>query len=251
MATEQLMKTLIKQNTEVTALQRSNEKNVTLLQQFALRLINAQEEERHRIAQEMHDDIGNRIALIAMSLRQITNESPDNFSSSRHKLNEIFDQITDLSTTLRDLSHGLHPPLLRHAGIKAALKSLQEKFVKARNIQMDLVVGELPRLPAEVALCIFRITQESLQNVARHSGADRVTVVLDRTFRGIRLTVADKGRGFIPSRAIRKDGLGLLSMEARALYVGGRLTMKSSPGAGTEIRLTIPLQGGVSRIRVI
>jgi signal transduction histidine kinase len=230
-------------HTEVTDLQLSQEKNVKLLEQFARRLINAQEEERQRISREIHDDVGNRIALMAFSIRQVIKQNSDNSTSSTRKQHKILDQITDLSNALRDLSHGLHPPLLRHVGIKAALKSLHENFEKTHGIQMELIfVGELPRLPDEVELCIFRITQESLQNVAKHSGADKATIVVDRTPGQIRLTVSDTGRGFIRSEAIQKGGLGLLSMEARALCIGGRLTVDSSPGAGTAIRLTIPLQ---------
>jgi signal transduction histidine kinase len=235
-------------HTEVTAPRVSNEKNLKLMQQFALRLINAQEEERQRIAQEVHDDLGNRIALIAIGLRQIAKESP---GLSRYELNKIFDQMTDFSTALRDLSHGLHPSLLRHLGIEAALKSLHESFRRTHSIKMDLtVVGKVPRLPDGVALCIFRVAQECLHNVARHSRAASVTVVLELKSSRLQLTVSDTGRGFIPSEAIRKGGLGLLSMESRALHVGGRLMVKSSPGTGTEVSLTVPLRAGVSTIMV-
>jgi two-component system NarL family sensor kinase len=225
-------------HTEVTDLKLSEENKFNL----ARRLINAQEEERQRISRELHDDVGNRIALMALSIRQIIKQSPDPSSAMTHELHKIFDQVADLSTALRDLSHGLHPPLLRYLGIKAALKSLHEQFEKTTGIQVHFMVGnELPRLPDEMALCIFRVTQESLHNVAKHSRARRVTVALDRTPRQIRLTVSDTGRGFIRSQAIHNCGLGLLSMEARALCIGGRLTVNSSPGAGTEICLTVPL----------
>ncbi|HYR41395.1 MAG TPA: sensor histidine kinase [Terriglobia bacterium] len=238
-------------HTEVSDLQLSESKSFQLLQQFARHSINAQEEERQRISREIHDDVGNRIALMALSIRQIFKQGSGNSSSITQEHHKILDQITELSSALRDLSHGLHPPVLRHLGIKAALRGLHEKFETTHGIHMNLmVVAELRRLPDEVALCIFRITQESLQNVVKHSGADTVTVVLDRTPSQVRLTVSDTGRGFIRSEAIRKGGLGLLSMEARALCIGGRLTVDSAPGAGTEIRLTIPRQERVSMVRV-
>ncbi len=221
--------------------QFSRENDLRLLQKLAQRLINAHEEERQRISQEMHDDFGNRIALIALSLRQLITQQTHNSSSTTRELEKIFEQITDLAAAVRDLSHGLHPPLLRHVGIKAALTSLRDRLEKTPGIRVHLVVeGGLPRLRDEAALCVFRITQEALNNVAKHSGADRASVVLERTPSGIKLMVSDIGRGFIPSES-KTDGLGLRSMEARALSVGGRLTVHSSPGAGTRIYLKIPL----------
>jgi signal transduction histidine kinase len=209
-------------------------------------LINAQEEERQRISQELHDDLGNRIGLMALSLRQIIKEASSKAGSNLTELDEVFHQVTDLSAAVRDISHGLHPLLLRHIGIKVALKSLHETFEKTHGIRTDLTVAEeLPQLPHKVALCIFRITQECLRNVAKHSGADRVSITLGSVPGHISLAVSDTGRGFVnQSEAIRKGGLGLLSMEARALSVGGRLTVNSSPESGTEIRLTVPLPKG-------
>jgi signal transduction histidine kinase len=232
-------------HTDVTGMKLSNEHNVRLLQQFAQRLINAQEDERQRISQEMHDDLGNRIALLALSVRHIIKQYSANSNFTLSELQNVFQQIMEFSTTVRELSHGLHPLLLRHTGIRAGLKSLQEKLERTHGIRMNLVVPEeLPRLPDEVALCIFRVAQESLQNVVKHSGAERVTVVLARARDRIRLTVSDTGGGFVRSAAIEK-GLGLPSMEARALSVGGCLTVNSSPGSGTEICLTVPFQDGV------
>src|ERR1051326_907884 len=231
-------------HTEVTNPGLSKEKNFKLMQEFALRLINAQEEERQRISQLMHDDLGSRIALMALSLRQIIKET-SGVGSNLCELNAVLQQVTELSAAVRDISHGLHPLLLRHVGIGAALKSLHETFEKTHGIRTHLTVAEqLSQLPYKVALCIFRVAQESLRNVAKHSGADRVTIMLRSVSGHICLTVSDTGGGFIQSKAIQKGGLGLLSMEAWALSVGARLTVNSSPEAGTEIRLTIPFRDG-------
>jgi len=228
-------------HTAVMDVHPSDAKNFRLLQQFARRSINAQEEERRRISGEIHDDLGNRIALMALSLRHIIKQSHENSTTS--ELYKIIDQIADLSATMRDLSHGLHPPLLRHVGIKAALKSLRDSFEKTHGIPTELVgVAELPRISDEMSLCIFRVTQESLQNIAKHAGADKVAITLDHTPRQIRLKVSDTGRGFVRSDVIQKGGLGLLSMEARALCIGGQLTVNSSVAAGTEVCLTVPLR---------
>ncbi len=234
-------------HTEVRDVRPSDIKNFRLLQQFARHSINAQEEERQRISREIHDDLGNRIALMALSIRQIIKQRGENSSTS--ELYKIIDQIADLSTAMRDLSHGLHPPLLRHVGIKAALKSLSDSFQKTHGIATELVgVAELPRISDEMSLCIYRVTQESLQNVAKHAGADKVTITLDHTPRQIRLRVSDTGRGFVRSDVLHKGGIGLLSMEARALCIGGHLTVNSSADAGTEVRLTIPHRNTASAV---
>jgi signal transduction histidine kinase len=230
-------------HTDITDLQLSREKDLKRLQQFARRLINAQEEERQRISRELHDDIGNRIALLSLSLRRSIKESPEASDLRKHELSKVLDGITDLSAALRNLSHCLHPAPLRCLGIRPALKSMQDGFEKTYGIRMDLVIPpDVPRLPDDVELCIFRITQECLQNVTKHSGADKVRIVLKYTPKQVRLTVSDTGRGFIRADAMQKGGLGLLSMEERALSIGGNLMVNSTPGGGTEIWLTIPIQ---------
>ena len=209
------------------------------VQDFARRLIRAQEEERRIISREIHDDVGNRLALISLSLRKIKQQASSDITES--ELGKVLDSITDLSGILRNLSHGLDPAPLRHLGIRAALKSLLDAFQDTYGVPVDVVIPpEMPRLADEAELCIFRITQESLQNIVKHSGADKVKIVLAQTPRQTRLTVSDGGQGFVRSAALRKGGLGLLSMEERALSIGGRLTVNSEPGKGTEVRLTIP-----------
>jgi signal transduction histidine kinase len=229
---------------DLTSLLLSNERNTQLLKRFARCAINAQEQERKRISQEIHDDLGNRMALLALSARRITKEHKENFDSFDSERKQFFDQIADFSNALRDLSHSLHPPLLRHVGIKGALTTLRDTFQKLHGIRVNLVIPvELPRVSEEVAVCIFRIAQESLQNVAKHSGADSVTVALGCAPGFIQLTVRDSGRGFLKSEAMKKDGIGLLGMESRAVSLGGTLIVTSSPGAGTDLQLTIPFGG--------
>jgi signal transduction histidine kinase len=230
-------------HTDITYLQLSKERDLVRLQQFARRLINAQEEERQPISRELHDDVGNRMALMALSVRQVMKQNPD--SASLKELEKVLAGIADLSTAVRNLSHGLHPPQLQYIGINSSLLSLRDGFEKTYGIQMELVVPEgLRRLAPEIELCIFRISQECLQNIAKHSGADKTSVMLEHEAEFIRLTVSDNGRGFVPSAARQNGGLGLLSMEERALGIGGSLSLKSSPGAGTIVCLTIPVKPG-------
>ena len=229
-------------HTDITDLQLKNENDCKRLQQFARRLIHAQEAERQRIGREIHDDLGNRTALVSLSLRQFIKQTPENTEAAR-ELNKALRDLFDLSTALRDLSHWLHSPTLRHLGVGAALKSLQEMFEKTHKIRMNVVLpASLPRLPDEVELCVYRISQECLQNVAKHSDADEVKIVLEYKHKQLQLTITDAGRGFDPLKALQEGGLGLLSMEERAQSVCGQLAVNSSPGAGSEVRLTIPLQ---------
>jgi signal transduction histidine kinase len=234
---------------DITALQTSIEEDVKFLRQFTRRLIHAQEEERQRISREIHDDLGHRIALMSFSIRQMMKQHPKTFASTMADLNKVLDGITDFSAALRNLSHGLYPPPLQYLGIKPALMSLSDEFERTSGIRIDLLVpADAPRLSPEVELCIFRIVQESLQNVARHSGAGSVRIVFDITREEIELTITDAGRGFSPSEVKKKGGLGLLSMEERALSMGGRLTVTSAPGAGTEVHLSVPLDKAYSRL---
>jgi signal transduction histidine kinase len=227
---------------DVTPLVLSGDTKAKLVKQDFRRAINAQEEERRRISQEVHDDLGNRVALLALSAHQIIKENVQNSDSTGKQRKQFFDRITDLSNALRDLSHSLHPPLLRYVGIKGEVVTLLANFQKAHRIPVNLVIPvEPPRLSEEVALCVFRVAQECLQNIAKHSGANRATVALRCVDGSVRLSVSDTGRGFIRSDAIKKSGIGLSGMESRAVSLGGRLMVNTSPGAGTEVVLTIPL----------
>jgi signal transduction histidine kinase len=228
---------------QVTGEYLSSHHNVSLLQQFALRLIHAQEEERQKLSLEIHDDLGSKVALMALSVREIIEREKEHSGSRVDDLHKILDEIITLSGALRDLSHGLQLPLLRYGGIRPALKWLCERFEGANRIHLAVAIpAELPRLPAEKELCIFRIAQESLQNVMKHSGAGKVSVVLKYEPHQIRLTVSDNGCGFIRSKLIGQRGLGLLSMEARALSVRGHVVVTSSRGEGTTVLLRVPLE---------
>jgi signal transduction histidine kinase len=231
------------EHTDVSDLRHSKEEDLKRLQEFARRLIHAQEEERQRISQEVHDDLGHRIALLSFQVRQIIEQHSKNPSASIRDLHKILDGINDFSTGLRNLSHNLYPPALRYLGIKAALQSLSQEFEKAYGIHIDLLIpAAIPRLPADVELGVFRILQESLQNAAKHSGARKVKIVLANTNGEIRLNIFDMGCGFNKSDVGKKAGLGILSMQQRALSIGASLDVNSSPGAGTEIVLRVPSQ---------
>jgi signal transduction histidine kinase len=230
-------------HTDITDLELSKRKDFERVQKFARRLINAQEEERQRISREIHDDLGGKIAFLAFSVRQIAAQRPKNFTCIEAELNKVVDGLTDLATGLRDLSHSLHPPSLRYVGVAGALKSIAKAFQENYGILIDVrVPKELPHLGADLELCIFRICQESLQNIAKHSGASKARIVLEHSGNHLRLTVSDTGKGFVRSEAVLGGGVGMLSMQERAISIGGNMTVTTSPGEGTEVSLTVPLQ---------
>jgi signal transduction histidine kinase len=237
-------------HTDVTDLRLSKREDLRRLQQFARRLIHAQELERHRISREIHDDVGNRLALMSLSLRHLMTQIPSSarFQPQIRELDKILDYIAEASASLRNLSHGLQPPTLRCLGVSAALKALGDGFRNTHAIDVNVTTPpDMPRLSEDIELCIFRITQECLQNAAKHSGADKVRVILERTAKRVQLTVIDNGCGFDRAAAMQKGGLGLLSMEERALSVRGRLSISTAPGEGAEVRLIVPVQSASSR----
>lgn len=232
-------------HTDITELWLAKEQSVKKLRQFTRRLINAQEEERERIAREIHDDMGSRIALLSFSVRRLMNQRSRFPNPVIDELNQAIDNLTGLAESLRTLSHGLHPALLRHTGICAALKALCAEFGRTHEIEIDTQVPEeSPPVPDEAALCIFRVAQECLHNVAKHAGPAKVRMFFERTAREVRLKVTDTGRGFVTSKSTRPPGLGLINMKERVLCIHGNLEVRSAPGAGTDVRLTIPLRRG-------
>jgi two-component system sensor histidine kinase UhpB len=175
--------------------------------------------------------------------RLMERDSKNGSSTALSELKKLVEGLTDLSSALRNISHDLHPPSLRYVGIGGALKSLRMTFEETYGIQMDVhVPPKVPALSDEIGLCIYRIAQECLQNIAKHSGASKACITLECSPEEVELTVKDAGRGFARFEALQKGGVGLLSMEERALSIGGHLTLKSGPGSGTEVRLSIPLQ---------
>jgi len=226
---------------DITELQLSKEKSLDRVREFARRLVNAQEEERERIAKEMHDDLGNRIALLSFSVQGLM-KSRNEPNPRLQELGDVLHKISDLSYALRQLSHCLHPHLLRNFGVGVALKVLCEEFTKTTGIRIAIDIPEdLPRLPEESGLCVFRVSQECLHNIAKHSEATTASLALHYVNNELRLTVTDSGRGFLQSIAWQKAGLGLTSMKERVLCVRGQLDIQSAPGSGTEVRVTIPV----------
>jgi len=206
------------------------------------RLINAQEEERARIARNLHDDIGQRVASFSIALsgakRMAGSSDP-----LRSELGSLQEAATSLSTDLRDLSHDLHPGILEHVGLVEALRSRCDELAHVAKLACRLDVSDRwCDVPDPIALCLYRVAQEALRNVERHADARNVTVSLDQRNGLVAMQVADDGRGFTAGR--KPQGLGLLSLNERVSLLGGDLKVKSHAGTGTTLSVTLPM--GVS-----
>ena len=204
-------------------------------------LIKAQEEERSRIAREIHDDYLQRLALLSIDLDDLAKYLERDPEGS-DRLHGLWDRVGELSSDLHSLSHRLHSSTLDHLGLAAALRSLSDEFKDYHSIDVSFVEENMPRnIPREVALCLFRITQEALQNVKKHSRADSAEVRVEGLEQKIHLSISDQGMGFDQGAASRQNGIGVLSMEERVRLVGGQFAVRSRPMQGTQIDVWVPI----------
>jgi len=205
------------------------------------RLIEAHEAERTWIGRELHDDINQRLALLAIELDRwsqhaLTNELTELVRHARARITEIAEDV-------QGLSHRLHSSKLDYLGLATAAKSLCRELSEKTKVEIVFEHAGIPHtLSKEVSLCLFRVLQEGLQNAVKHSGVRSFTVDLQGTEESIELTVADFGNGFAEQEACTGHGLGLISMRERLQLVHGELSVKSQPGAGTTIRARVPLK---------
>jgi PAS domain S-box-containing protein len=206
------------------------------------RLISAQEDERSRIARELHDDFSQRLALLAIQLGQASQSLPDTDKALSESLHTMWERTTELSADIHKLSHQLHSSKLHHLGLLAAAKSLCEETGKQHHVQIEFLHREMPdEISPDVGLCFFRIVQEALNNIVKHSGAKQAHVEFVGSPSLIRLRIVDAGVGFDPTSMAARGGLGLASMRERLRLLGGSIALYSSPMEGTEIVVEVPL----------
>jgi len=207
------------------------------------RLIQAQEQERSRIARELHDDIGQRLAMLAMQLQELHLNSPDLPPEVRSHTGELWKRTNEIATDIQSLSHELHSSKLQYLGIAAAIRGFCREFSAQQNVEIDFQNHDLPsHLPPDTSLCLFRVLQEALHNSAKHSGVRHFEVRLWGASGEIHLTVSDSGSGFDSAVANEARGLGLISMEERLKALNGTLSIESQPKRGTTIRARVPLK---------
>jgi two-component system CheB/CheR fusion protein len=205
-------------------------------------LVEAQEEERRRVSQELHDDISQRMAALAIQLEVLHRAHGISPEELHRKLGELQGQMEVLSEDLRRTARNLHPFMLTHLGLEPALRAYCEEFSKLGQRKVRFTARALPgTIPPGVALCVYRVVQEALGNVAKHSGAKRVVVSLSGFDDILHLAIRDDGHGFDLERAKGK-GLGLISMEERVRHIGGKFSISVKPGNGACIEIRIPLE---------
>ena len=207
------------------------------------RLIDAQEEERKRIAREIHDDYSQRLALLAIELENLGEESGSSSVATSQRLHQVWNGIAEIGADLHSLSHRLHSSTLDRLGLVAGAKAFCREFAEQQEIQVDFADENVPHdVPGDAALCLFRIVQEGLRNIKRHSGAARAEVRLKGSGGTLHLSVADRGRGFEVNNRSPREGIGIRSMEERLRSLGGHLEVRSQPMEGTRIDAWLPLR---------
>lgn len=212
------------------------------LEKVSGQLIEAQEKERRRIARELHDDICQRLALLSVELDQANLISDAPSAEKRLGLEEIRKHCSEIAGDIQSLSHRLHSSKLDYLGVAAAIRGFCRELSKQHKVGIEFTEKGVPKhLSEDIALCLFRVTQEALHNAVKYSGTSQITVGISGTPDEIQLVITDQGAGFDVEEAKRDGGLGLLSMQERVNLVKGRLSVESKPGNGTKILAVVPL----------
>ena len=210
--------------------------------ELAGRLMSAQEEERSRIARELHDGIGQELSVVIMRLDKASEAISPQSKPRSAEMEKVIDKLRSICSEVGSLSHQLHSSELEILGLKAAINNLCREFSEQYPIHIAYDCKSIPaKLQSDLSLAVLRVVQESLHNVAKHSGATSVRVDVSGASEELRVLVCDDGIGFATSRAGGAAGLGLISMRERIYLVGGEFSIESAPGAGTSVRVRIPL----------
>ncbi|HEV2290645.1 MAG TPA: sensor histidine kinase [Gemmatimonadales bacterium] len=202
------------------------------------RLLTAHEEERARVARELHDDLIQRVAVLASQINLWEGMAPAGGAERAH-IGELRSALRELGDEIRGLAHRMHPSVLDRLGLAPALTQLADEVQTHDGLDVTLDLADAPAVGAEVALTFYRVAQESLRNVVRHAGAREAAIALHPADGGARLEVRDLGRGFDTSGT--SGGIGLTSMAERMRLVGGRLAVTSSAGEGTRVSAWAPV----------
>ena len=209
------------------------------------RLIEAQEQERKRIGRDLHDDINQRLALLAVDLDQLQRNLPELAVETVPKLNEFRERITEICTGVQSISRQLHLPQLEFLGIAAAMRNFCREFAEKQKVEIEFTEDKIPdSVSHEISLCLFRVLQEALHNASKHSQVRRVEVALGCSAGQLHLMITDQGKGFDPQTAVSSGGLGLISMRERVRIVDGTFVIDSKPNYGTTIHVSVPVRLG-------
>ena len=212
------------------------------IRDLAGRLITTQEAERKRIARELHDDVNQRLAALAIALSGLRRVAGDSSRELRDGLARVQQQTIAVTGDIRALSHELHSSVLQHAGLVAALRSACQDVGRHHGVEVDFHGEELGPIPDDVSLCLYRVGQEALRNMVEHADATHAVVDLARSDDRIELTIADDGRGFDVAGVRQRGGLGLISIEERVRIARGTVVVDSGPALGTRLRVSVPVE---------
>jgi PAS domain S-box-containing protein len=212
------------------------------LQALSGRLLETEDRERRRLSRELHDDLNQRLAVLAVDMGALRNSLRDSAPDDvEREFLAIQARIVKLSEDVRTLAYQLHPSILDDLGLAVALRSYCEEFSRREGIQVEFAHRNLGRHVApDVASCIYRVAQEGLRNVAKHSGAKQAWVSVIGTSRHVNLTVRDAGAGFAAESITAHHSLGLTSMAERTRLINGRFQVASAPGKGTTVQIRVP-----------
>lgn len=236
---------LVTEISERMRTEQSLEANRRELRQLASQLLLVQETERRRISRDLHDDISQRLALLAVEIGDLERQLSDSSVGILRAVRAIQDRVVEISEDVRHMAYQFHPSLLDDLGLPVALQRLVNDFSVRTGIHSVFLDHGTPMsLPQNVGTCLYRIAQESLGNISRHANAGHVSVELTRSRKGLQLMISDDGVGFnLNSTQKNPRGLGLLSMKERITLVDGTLDIQSSEGLGTRLSAWVPIKG--------
>ena len=209
------------------------------LSEMTRKLIDAQEQERARIGRELHDDINQRLSMLAVELEQLENNPSDVSRRAR----ELRNHTAEISSDVQALSHELHSSKLEYLGVVGGIRSWCKEFGFRQKVEIDFKSDVSSFFPHEVGLTLFRVLQESLHNAVKHSGVNRVEVQIQEHPGEVHLIISDLGKGF-EIESVQENGLGLTSMRERVRLVNGTIDIQSKPMSGTTIQVRVPLCSG-------
>ena len=214
----------------------------TEIRSLTARLIHAQEEERTRLARELHDDLSQQIAALSIAASNLRKGIATEDAQSQAQTERIQQKLMHLADSVRQLSHSLHPALLEYTGLGAALQSYCAEFSTLTGMEvLFAATGSFEHLPKPAALCLYRVAQEALQNVLKHARVKLARVAIEASAEMVRLTVSDEGAGMDQNDSATPQGLGLVSIQERARLVNGTVRIESRPNQGTTLSVTVPM----------
>jgi signal transduction histidine kinase len=214
------------------------------------RVIDSEKQERQRIAKDLHEDIGQRLTLLAIEIEQFKKDSSNQASEAGSRVDAVWKQTLGILADVKTSAHELHSPRLEYLGLAEVMRSFCTEFGERKSLKIDFKSHGLPSLvPQDISLCLFRVLQEALHNAVKHSGVRQFDVQLHGTSDEIHLTVSEDGAGFNLEAARKGSGLGLKRMQERLKLVKGILSIDSQPKRGTNIHARVPLRSESSSVR--